>query len=164
MSITKTAFILLFFVAIQGCYMPLQQRGNNMQQNNSPHIAVNTKSQKKKLVMPSFALVDAVIDYKKKYHEWPYPLESACKTKDCNNAYKSLMDNGMERVKIQYMGKDTLLADFEFSVSKHARSKGSSDTYILDIIPGQYLFVADSSFRFFKVLLGKEMLRKKRNV
>jgi hypothetical protein len=65
---------------------------------------------------------------------------------------------------VHYLGKDTLLANFEFSVSKHARSKGSSDNYVLDIISGQYLFVADSSFRFFKVLLGKEMLRKKQNV
>jgi hypothetical protein len=128
-------------------------------QHEASGISADSKNKKMLLVYPPQTFIDAVFNYKKKNILWPYALDNVCPNLACLQDYRAFFEKGMESVKISKSTRDTMLLDFVYSRRKNAAYFGHEKNKLLSSdITGQYEFVHDSSFVFFRVIFTKPKL------
>lgn len=122
---------------------------------------------KKQMVNPPASFITAVFNYKKRNYQWPYTLDRVCTNRECSEDYRKFIDGGIMFLKVEYTSNDTLVVPFQYSLAKHEEYVTTNyKSNLTKTFNGYYLFVKDSSFTFFKVVMNEEFQkrqRKKRN-
>ncbi len=122
-------------------------------------ISADSPNKKMQLVYPPQTFIDAMFNYKKKNVLWPYSIDIVFPTQASLQDYRDFFDKGMESVKISKSTRDTMLLDFVYSRRKNAAYYGHEKNKLISSdITGQYEFVHDSNFVFFRVLFTKPKL------
>ncbi len=117
----------------------------------------DSKKKDKRIIYPPQSFVDAIFNYKKKNIFWPDQLESSFTSHQSYQEYKTFVDKGVESMRISKSTRDTLLIDFVYSHRKNNAYYSRPDNSLpAKTIYGQYEFVQDSNYTFFRVVLRKQ--------
>ncbi len=149
-TLSRVTFILLTLSLITSCGRP----NSSALLRKSP-----SQSEKRRIVHPPQSFIDAVFDYRKNNIDWPQPLDNVTRKPGVKADLDAFMTRGMEYISYAYSSRDTLILEFNFSRTKEADYYGfrGSPPPLRDI-PGQYIFIRDSSLMLFKVELTKPKL------
>ena len=157
----RILYLAFFIFQLAACFGPIDRKPLANGASRWPRSGFHKKSTQKRMVRPPYVFTDAVFAYRKKYNQWPYPLEAASADQTFKKEYKRFIDQGIQTMKVIYAAPDSMLIDFVYSMDKHAAYMQSQEKYFPNIIVGQYVFVSDSSLKIFNILLGKNVKKLK---
>lgn len=153
-------YIVAGFIVAVSCMVPACITPANKKTLVTTPFSFSKKSTQKRLVTPPFSFMDAMFSYRKKYSRWPTTIDMAFTSKASRDDYQRFMERGMESITFRQESKDTLVLDFFYNIDTYAAYIGHKGSYYPNAIAGNYVFVVDSVYTFFKI----NLVRKKSSI